>query len=107
MSERKTILMGFKVTPSQQQQILAKCELTGLSVSEYLRCVAMGKTIYVVKGLPEMIIAVNRIGNNLNQLVKQSYKYHNPMLEQEVMLLRQEFASIRESIRNLNREEAC
>ena len=54
-----------------------------------------------------MIVAVNRIGNNLNQLVKQSYKYHNPMLEQEVMLLRQEFASIRESIRNLNREEVC
>jgi len=105
MIERKSILMGFKVTPSQQQKILAKCELTGLSVSEYLRYVALGKTIYVVKGLPEMIVAVNRIGNNLNQLVKQSYKYHNPMLEQEVMLLRQEFAGIRESIRNLNREE--
>ena len=107
MSERKTILLGFKVTPSQQQRILSKCELAGLNVSEYLRYVALGKTIYVVKGLPEMIVSVNRIGNNLNQLVKQSYKYHNPMLEQEVMLLRQEFASIRESIRNLNREEVC
>lgn len=105
MHERKNILIGFKVTPSQQQQILAKCERAGLSVSEYLRCVALGKTIYVVDGLPEMIVAVNRIGNNLNQLVKQSYKYHNPMLEREVMLLRQEFAGIRENVRNLNKEE--
>lgn len=107
MSERKTILLGFKVTSRQQQRILAKCERAGLSVSEYLRCTALEKKIYVIDGLPDMIIAVNRVGNNLNQLVKQSYKYHNPMLEQEVMLLRQEFASIRESIRNLNREEVC
>lgn len=101
MEEKKSILIGFKVTPSQHQKILEKCELAEVTVSEYMRMAALEKEIHVVKGLPELIVALNRVGNNVNQIAKHANTYRGYVTENDVGGLQQELKGIRYDLKRL------
>ena len=50
------------------QKIHSKAEKSGLSVTDYVTKCCLGKQIFVIDGLDEIIRQQKAVGNNLNQL---------------------------------------
>ncbi len=51
--------------------VYRQMEKSDLGLSEYIRKCIMGKEIKVVSDIKELVWALNRIGNNLNQLARK------------------------------------
>lgn len=75
-SERRTVHVGFYVTPSERADIEMLAARTGLSPSELCRRKLFtrgAKELPVardVKAIRDLIVAVTRVGTNLNQMQK-------------------------------------
>lgn len=67
--ERRTLTHGLRLSPKEKEELEARADRAGLSLSEYLRRKALGKPVKTKvdgKALKEL----NRIGVNLNQLAR-------------------------------------
>jgi len=67
--ERRSLTHGLRLSPQEKEELEARADRAGLSLSEYLRRRALGKKIQTQiegKALKEM----NRIGVNLNQIAR-------------------------------------
>ncbi len=72
MSENKTLTMRFRVSAEEQKQIEAKAKTAGLTVSEYVRRVAIGQVVQ--ERLPvELRQVITGVANNLNQLTRYAH----------------------------------
>lgn len=67
---KKSIMFSVRMTPLEHEALKNKCEKSGVAVSEYVRAAMKGRDVTVIEGIPEMIVALNRIGNNINQIAK-------------------------------------
>ncbi len=67
--ERRSLTHGLRLSPNEKEELEARADRAGLSLSEYLRRKALGKPVKTKvdgKALKEL----NRIGVNLNQLAR-------------------------------------
>lgn len=67
--ERRSLTHGLRLSPQEKEELEARADRAGLSLSEYLRRRALGKKIKTQiegKALKEL----NRIGVNLNQIAR-------------------------------------
>lgn len=67
---KKSIMFSVRLTPLEYEALKNKCEKSGVPVSEFVRAAMKDKDVSVIVGIPEMIISLNRIGNNVNQIAK-------------------------------------
>ena len=67
-NSNKDIRISFRVSKAEYQQIEAKADKAGMSISAYVRTAALRHRITVVDGLKEFTIQLKGIGRNLNQL---------------------------------------
>ena len=58
------------MTPLEYAVLKDKCKKSGITVSEFTRVALQEKNVIMVEGIPEMVIALNRIGNNINQIAR-------------------------------------
>jgi len=65
MKDRK---MSIRISESDLQKIHHKADKANLSLTEYVTKVCLGKQIFVVDGLDEIIRQQKAIGRNLNQI---------------------------------------
>ena len=70
LTEPKTAILKFRVTPAERDLIERKALGSDRTVSRYLRDCALGKEIVVVPGIDAAAEEMRRIGNNLNQLTR-------------------------------------
>lgn len=64
--------MRFRASAEEQKQIEAKANLSGLTVSEYVRRVATGQAVQ--ERLPaELRQTITGVANNLNQLTRYAH----------------------------------
>lgn len=63
-------MYSVRLTPLEYEALKSKCEKSSMEVSEFVRSAMKGKNVSVIEGIPEMIVALNRIGNNINQIAK-------------------------------------
>ena len=68
---KKSVMYSVRLTPLEYEALKSKCEKSGVEVSEFVRSAMKGKNVSVIEGIPEMIVALNRIGNNINQIAKR------------------------------------
>ena len=68
MSIAKSEIMKFRATPEQRKAIEVKANMSGMSVSEYLRACALDKPIVVIEGADKVADELRRIGVNVNQI---------------------------------------
>ncbi len=99
--ESKKNFIGIKVSPTQRNQIIHKCQKSGISVSEYMRVCAMQGNVYVYDGLPELLLEVRRIGVNLNQLTHQSHLYHVPPAESALRQIAEALEQINAELKHM------
>ena len=102
--EAKNDFIGVKVSPTQRNQIVHKCQKSGISVSEYMRVCAMQGNVYVYDGLPELVLEVRRIGVNLNQLTHQSHLYHVPPSESALKQIAEALEQIQVELNHMQRK---
>lgn len=69
--KRRSAQVTFWVTPAERDRISANAERAGVTMSAYIRSLALGKPLRQKPGAMagELIRQLNRIGNNLNQLL--------------------------------------
>ena len=65
----KNARIGVRLAVTEKSAIAAKAKLAGLSVGEYMRRAALGRTI-VERIPPELRRLLGATGSNLNQLTK-------------------------------------
>lgn len=65
MKDRK---MSIRISESDLQKIHHKADKANLSFTDYVTKVCLGKQIFVVDGLDEIIRQQKAIGRNLNQI---------------------------------------
>jgi hypothetical protein len=65
----KNARIGVRLAATEKSAIAAKAKLAGLSVGEYMRRAALGRTI-VERIPPELRRLLGATGSNLNQLTK-------------------------------------
>jgi hypothetical protein len=65
----KNARIGVRLAATDKRAIAAKAKLAGLSVGEYMRRAALGRTI-VERIPPELRRLLGATGSNLNQLTK-------------------------------------
>ncbi len=71
----------FRLTPEEYDLLRHRMEQTGIqNCNEYLRRAALTGEIRVInlEGLYDVMIALSRIGNNLNQLARNANTYGDP-----------------------------
>lgn len=101
--EIKNGFIGVKVSPTQRNQIIQKCEKNGISVSEYMRVCAMQGNVYIYDGLPELVLEVRKIGINLNQLTHQSHIYHMPPSESALKQIAEALGQIKACLEHMQK----
>ena len=65
MKNRK---LSIRISDDDLQKIHSKAKKSGLSVTNYVTKCCLGKQIFVIDGLDEIIRQQKAVGNNLNQL---------------------------------------
>jgi hypothetical protein len=89
-----------RFAPDQHAAIAERAQLCGLTVAAYLRLLALGGTPVARRSeVRAAIVAVNRVGNNLNQLMKlaNSGLVLQPDLLRETAALRAEIDALRQA----------
>jgi hypothetical protein len=91
---------GTRLTPDQHAAVAERAHACGLSVSAYVRLLVLGGTPVARRSeVRSAIVAVNRVGGNLNQVVKlaNSGIVLAPDLLREVSAVRAEIGALREA----------
>ena len=74
--ERRTRLVGIKVSPTERAELEAAAKEVGSRLSDYVRDLCLGRQAPVVAATrrnpvaKQLIYELNAIGNNLNQLAR-------------------------------------
>lgn len=73
-SERRTAGLRLQLTPAERAELDARAATTGRNLSDYARIVLLSDlkkpapSVRNVRALGQLVVALNRIGNNVNQL---------------------------------------
>lgn len=70
MNRKRPKQIVIRASEQEFEKIKKNVEKSGLTQNEYLLRCALNKKITVIEGLPELVLELKRIGNNLNQLTK-------------------------------------
>lgn len=71
---RRTTQINFLVTPAERDRIAANAERAGVSISAYIRSLALGKPLRKAPRVQagDLIRQLDRIANNLSQLLNHA-----------------------------------
>ena len=71
MERKRDKQINIRLTEDEYLNACEKINESDLSLSEYIRKSILGKEIKIISGVKELILELNRIGNNLNQLARK------------------------------------
>jgi hypothetical protein len=93
----RTVIRSVRFTPEEWATVKERAATVGLSPSRFLRQVALG-TPFGRRVNAEAVIALNRAGVNLNNLVRRANRNGQPLIGGEVTGVLEE---LRETLRGL------
>ena len=67
---KRNVTITIRCTEEERTKIKARAAQHGLMLSDYVLRSALGKKIFVVNGLDEVIRQTKAVGNNINQLAR-------------------------------------
>ena len=77
---RKEVIIPFRVSAREKEELEKKAAACGWSLSDYIRSCINGKPVTVIEGADALTDELRRIGNNLNQLTRRSTTSTKPVL---------------------------
>lgn len=87
----------FRCSQSEKNLLLERARTARMSVTDYILHLSNRKKIIVIEGLPELVKEINKIGVNVNQLVRMCNKYKS-VDEQHIEELCEEQRKIQKAI---------
>ena len=68
--ERKTENIHFRLTPTEKEILTQNAALQKMSINKYVSLCLTRKRIVICESLPDLILAISKIGNNINQIAR-------------------------------------
>ena len=100
MPRTKTAQVLLRFTPAEKENLLRRAAEARMSMSKYILALSEQKKIYVIDGLPELIVQIIKIGTNVNQVAFVANLYKSVSLEQ-ITLLRNDLEEVKQLIKKL------
>lgn len=69
--------LSICLTPDEKKMIQSQANKAGMTMTDFVIASAEAKRIIVITGLPELLLEINRHGNNLNQLTRRVHQHAN------------------------------
>lgn len=98
----KAFQVNIRLTLFEQMQVEKQANIYGISVTEFVRIRVLDKQLPKLKIAPinrELLVAISRCGNNINQLTKQSHNKNS-----NVAVLRAELNQLTELINQVKHQ---
>jgi hypothetical protein len=93
----RTVIRSARFTPEEWEAVQQRAATAGLSPSRFLRSVALGSPLGR-RVNAEAVLALNRVGVNLNNLIRLATRTAQPFVASEVTDL---LTQLRERLRDL------
>ena len=93
----RTVIRSARFTPEEWETVQQRAATAGLSPSRFLRSVALGSPLGR-RVNAEAVLALNRVGVNLNNLIRLATRTAQPFVASEVADL---LTQLRERLRDL------
>lgn len=93
----RTVIRSARFTPEEWKTVRDRAASAGLSPSRFLRCAALGASLGR-KANNEAVLALNRVGVNLNNLIRLAARSGQALIVAEAADL---LALLRERMRDL------
>jgi hypothetical protein len=82
-AEHRTVIRSARFTVTEWAAVQERARIVGLSPSRYLRHVALGIPLGR-RANAEAVVALNRVGVNLNNLVRLAIRSGQPLVAAEI-----------------------
>ena len=114
MSVKRTRFLGIRVTDTEYQQLLERCE--GKQLAAWMRAVCLGERLARTGKLPTLSPALLRhlagIGNNLNQIARKinsgQWSVHDRIeIVASLMAVEAELRRLRECVKTQGQSDDC
>lgn len=63
----------IRVAKNDKEIILKKAKQSRRNLTDFMIDCALKKQIYVIDGLPQLVLQISKIGNNINQVVRLAH----------------------------------
>ena len=80
--------LSICLTPDEKKLIQSQANTAGMSMTDFVMASVEAKPIIVITGLPELLLEINRHGNNLNQLTRRVHQHGNVSLAEIISTCR-------------------
>lgn len=100
MPRTKTAQVLLRFTPAEKENLLRRAAEARMSMSKYILALSEQKKIYVIDGLPELIVQIIKIGTNVNQVAFVANMYKSVSLEQ-IAMLRKDLNEVEQLLKKL------
>lgn len=82
MKDNKNERIYLRVTPEEKELITKSARSADMNISEYILCLAKKKRVINIRGFPDLIFQVTKIGININQITAAINTKHSATIEE-------------------------
>lgn len=82
MVNKKNTQIHFRVTSEEKELILKSARSADMTISEYILCLVKKKRVVNIRGFPELIYQIAKIGININQITAAINTKHSATIEE-------------------------
>lgn len=101
---KESIMISVRLSPEDYAALLEKCQKRGINRSTYIREIIRYGAVYVVTRPHDLVLEISRVGNNLNQIVRQmNYGFLDGMTD-DIHRIADDFSDLKRSAREITRE---
>lgn len=72
MSQIKNTKFQLRLSNEEKESLIQKSKKSRMNISQYILALNEQKKIYVIEGVPELVVELARIGSNINQIATQA-----------------------------------
>lgn len=97
MKDNKNERIYLRVTPEEKELITKSARSADMNISEFILCLVRKKRVVNIRGFPDLIYQVAKIGININQITAAINTKHSATIE-ELLNLQELLGLVKENL---------
>ncbi len=82
MTDGKKEQIHFRVTSEEKELIIKSARSADMNISEYILCLVKKKRVVNIRGFPDLLYQIAKIGININQITAAINTKHSATIEE-------------------------
>lgn len=82
MKENKSERIYLRVTSEEKELIIKSARSADMNISEYILCLVKKKRVVNIRGFPDLLYQIAKIGININQITAATNTKHSATIEE-------------------------